>query len=177
MLTKQGDSRNKIEIKRITFYALLVAVCLIIGYLENSLSIALIAVAPGVKIGLSNAIALVLVYCGDVKGAWKVNIARICLSALLFGSPVSLVFSLSGGMASLVTATVISKYKSVSEIGVSIASATAHNIFQCIAAYVFVGAGVFYYLPALLLCGVLCGALCGVLVKLIYKKIKTKSVF
>lgn len=177
MSAKQGNCRNKINIKRITLYSLFVAVCLIIGYLESLLSISLIAVAPGIKIGLSNAIALTLICHGDIKGAWAVNITRICLSALLFGSPISFLFSLSGGVASTFTACVLSRFKTVSSIGISIAGGTVHNVFQCLAAIAFVGVGVIYYLPALLLCGALCGALCGVLVKLVLNKIKINGIF
>ena len=88
MSSKQSDGRNKINIKRLTLYAMLVAVCLIVGYLESILSISLTAIAPGIKIGLSNAVVLTLICTGDIKGAWAINIARICLSALLFGSPI-----------------------------------------------------------------------------------------
>lgn len=177
MPTKQGNSRNRIDIKRLVTYALLVAVCLIVGYLESLLSLTLIAVAPGVKLGLSNAVALILVCSGDTKGAWMVNITRILLSALLFGSAISLVFALAGGIASLLLVSVIARFKSVSAIGISIASGTVHNVFQCVAATVFVGTGVIYYLPALLLLGALCGAFCGVLAHVTLKKIKTKATF
>lgn len=177
MSAKQGNCGNKINIRRLTLYALLVSLCLIIGYLESLLSISLIAVAPGVKIGLSNAIALTLICRGDIKGAWAVNITRICLSALLFGSPISFLFSLAGGVASTLTACVLSKSKSVSEIGISIAGGAVHNIFQCIAATVFVGVGVVYYLPALLGLGAICGGLCGALVKLVLNKVKINGIF
>lgn len=177
MSAKQDNSNNRINIKRITVYSLLVALCLIVGYLENFLSISLAAAAPGVKIGLSNAIVLMLVYCGDVKGAWAVNIARICLSALLFGSPISFLFSLSGGVASMLLASVLSRFKSVSAIGTSIAGGTVHNIFQCLAATIFVGVGVVRILPLLILLGAICGAFCGVLLKLILKKVKTNRIF
>ena len=177
MPTKQGNSGNKIDIKRLVVYALLVAVCLIVGYLENLLSISLIMIAPGVKLGLSNAVAIILACSNDVKGAWAVNISRIFLSALLFGSAISLVFSLAGGIASLVLVSVISRSKHISEIGISMASGTVHNVFQCVAASVFVGAGVIYYLPALLLCGALCGAFCGALAQMVLKKLKTKALF
>ncbi len=177
MSAEQGNSRNKVNIRRITLYALLVAVCLIIGYLESLLSISLIAVAPGVKIGLSNAIALTLICYGDIKGAWAINIARICLSALLFGSPISFLFSLAGGVASTLVACFLSKVKAISPIGISIAGGTVHNIFQCLAATIFVGVGVVYYLPALLLGGALCGAFCGVLVNLILNKVNLNRIF
>ncbi len=167
MSAKQGNSGNKVDIKKLTLYALLVAICLIVGYLENLLSISLIAIAPGVKIGLSNSIALMLVYSGDKRGAWAVNITRICLSALLFGSLISFVIGLLGGMASTVTACLLSRSKNVSCIGNSIACGTIHNIFQLIAAAIFVGMGVMYYLPVLLLFGAACGAVCGVFSKYI----------
>ncbi len=160
MFAKQGNGRNKINIKQITQYALLVAVCLIAGYLE---SLFIVSFVPGVKIGVSNAVALVLVYYGDKKGAWAVNITRICLSALLFGSPMSFLFSLSGGVASTAAACLLSKSKNVSCIGISIASGTVHNIFQAVAALVFVKVGIVYYLPILVLSGAVCGALCGFL--------------
>ncbi len=170
MSAKQGISRNKLSIKRITLYALLVAVCLIIGYLESVLSISLIAIAPGVKIGLSNAISLTLICLGDIKGAWAVNITRICLSALLFGSPISFFMSLSGGIASTLIVCALSRCKSVSVIGTSIVGGTAHNIFQLLAAALITGTGVVYYIPVLIIGGAVCGALCGVPANIILNK-------
>lgn len=173
MSTKQGDSRNKININRITLYSMLVAICLIVGYLESLLSISLIAIAPGVKIGLSNSLVLALICMNDKKGAWMVNVARICLSALLFGSPVSFLLSLSGGISSTFVACLLSRVKSVSVIGISIASAVVHNTFQLLAAMIIVGFGVVYYLPILIGVGAVCGAFCGILARLVNDKIKT----
>ncbi len=172
MSAKQGDSRNKVNIKRLTLYALLTATCLIIGYLESLLSITLIAIAPGVKLGLSNAVVLTLICTGDIKGAYAVNITRICLSALLFGSPISFVLSLSGGITSTFIACVLSRSKGLSEIGISIASAVTHNIFQLVAAIFIVGFGVLYYLPALIVLGAVCGVFCGFLAHLILQRSK-----
>lgn len=177
MFAKQNYSRNRINIKQISLYSLLVAVCLIVGYLENILSISLIAFAPGIKIGLANAVTLTLVCMGDKKGAWAVNITRICLSALLFGSPISFAFSLSGGVASTLLACILIRFKSVSPIGISIAGGVIHNIFQCLAATVFLRVGIVYYLPVLILFGAVCGAFCGILLSLVLKKIKTNKVF
>lgn len=177
MSAKQGSSGNKLNIRRITLYALMVAVCLIVGYLESILSTTIIAVAPGVKIGLSNAVALTLICKGDIKGAWAVNITRICLSALLFGSVVSFLFSLAGGVASTAAACLFSRLKSVSPIGISIAGGVIHNVFQLLAATAFVGVGVVYYLPILIAFGAVCGALCGILTNLVIKKIKTSGIF
>ena len=172
MSTKQGDSRNKVNIKRLTLYAMLVAVCLIVGYLESLLSISLIAIAPGIKIGLSNAVVITLICTGDKKGAWAVNIARIGLSALLFGSPVSFLLSLSGGVASTLVSCLLSRSKSVSVIGISIAGGVVHNVFQLIAAMIITGTGAIYYLPILLSLGAVCGAFCGVMANIVFTKSK-----
>ena len=172
MFAKQGDSRNKINTKRLTLYALFTATCLIVGYLESLLSISLTAIAPGVKLGLSNAIALALICKGDAKGAWAVNVARICLSALLFGSPISFLLSMSGGVASTAVSCLLSRSKHVSAIGISIAGGVVHNVFQLVAAIILVGFGVVFYLPILIGLGAVCGAVCGVLVQLITKHAK-----
>ena len=167
MSAKQGDSRNKINIKRLSIYALVTALCLIVGYLESLLSIGFTAIAPGVKIGLSNAIALTFICSGDIKGAFAINITRICLSALLFGSPISFLLSLSGGLASIIISYLLNKFKGVSVIGISIAGGVTHNVFQLISATLIAGFGVIFYLPALIMFGAICGAFCGVLAKLI----------
>lgn len=170
MFAKSNNGRNKIMVKQITLYSLFVTVCLIVGYLESLLSATLIFIAPGVKLGLSNAVVTTLVFCGDKKGAFAVNFVRICLSALIFGTPISFVLSLSGGMASVTFACILQRIKSVSVVGIGIACAVIHNIFQLAAAVFLVGTGVLYYLPLLIILGAVCGAACGLLAKLILNK-------
>ena len=177
MFAKQGDSRNKVNIKRLTVYAMFVAICLIVGYLENLLSITVLSGVPGAKLGLSNAMVLMLVYADDKKGAWGVNIARIVLSALLFGSPISFLFSLSGGLASLAVAHILSRLKSVSVIGASMASAVTHNVFQLLAATVFMGVSIAYYVPVLIVFGAVCGGVCGLFSQIVLNKTKSKNMF
>lgn len=170
MFAKSNNGRNKITVKQITLYSLFVTVCIIVGYLESLLSATLVFIAPGVKLGLSNAVVMLLIFSGDKKGAFAVNFVRICLSALIFGTPISFVLSLAGGIASVTAACILQKVKSVSVIGVSIACAVIHNIFQLAASVFFVGTGVLYYLPLLIFLGALCGAVCGFFEKLVLNK-------
>ena len=168
MSAKQGDFGNRI--KKLCVYALLCAVCIIIGYIESLFQLSFIA--PGVKIGLSNAVACVLVFRGDVKGAFAVNVSRIVLSSLLFGTPVSFAFALSGGIISLSVMTIIRKWRALSVIGVSALGGVVHNTVQCVVGIIFVGTGVFYYLPILIVFGILSGIAVGFLSSLIIKRIK-----
>lgn len=168
MSAKQSNTGNKI--KRLCIYSLLCAVCMIIGYIESLFDLSFIA--PGVKLGLSNSIACALIFTGDIKGAVFVNISRILLSSLLFGSPVSLVFALCGGILSLLVMVLLSKTHIFSVIGTSILGGTAHNLAQCAVGLYFVGFGVVYYLPILLISGMVCGAACGILSDLVIKRSK-----
>ncbi len=167
MSSEQSYTRN--QIKKISLYAMLTAVCIIIGYVESLVELSFIA--PGVKVGLSNSIACVLVFYGDIKGAFAVNISRILLTALLFGSPVSLCFALAGGIISLTVMALLKKCRFLSVIGVSALGGVFHNVAQCAVGLVFVGRGVIFYLPVLLAFGVACGAAVGVLSKLILARI------
>lgn len=175
MSAEPGNRRNRISTKKVTVYALFTALCIVLGYLESLLELNFIA--PGVKLGLSNSAALILASRGDLKGAWLVNIARILLSALLFGSPVSLVFSLCAGVASLIALSFFIRIKSLSLIGTGIISGAVHNSVQCAVAVFFVSSGILFYLPILILCGGVCGAFIGLLSQIISKKMKTNTRF
>ena len=157
--------------KKIALYGILSALCLVLGYLESLLPLDMIA--PGIKLGLANAVALLLIALGDIKGAVLVNITRILLSALLFGSPFSLIFSLSGGIASLLVMSLLSGRKQFGTVGFSVCGAVAHNIFQLLAASVIIGQGVWYYLPVLLIAGSIGGILTGLLAGAVFKKTTT----
>lgn len=161
--------------KRVCTLGLLAALCMVLGYLERLVSLSFIA--PGVRLGLANAAALLLIAKGDAKGALGVNITRILLSALLFGNPVSLAFSLSGGIASWCVMRAVSRCKSVSIVGMSIAGGAVHNLFQLFVALMVVGRAVLGFAPLLLLAGAVSGALIGALGRIIFKKMQTNGKF
>lgn len=169
MSAKQSDSTNKLTAKKLCLYGIFTALCIVFGYLESLVSLDFIA--PGVKLGLSNAVALLLITVKDFKGAFAVNIARILLCALLFGSPVSLAFSLAGGIASVIFTFLLSKVKSVSVVGLSIAGGVIHNIFQLFVAMIIVGIGAVFYVPVLCITGALSGALIGILCSILLNKL------
>ena len=168
MSSKQSDSGNRI--KSLTVYSLLCAFCIVCGYIEFLIPSTLIA--PGVKIGLSNSVALMLIIKGDIKGAFAVNITRILLSALLFGSPFSLLFSFCAGVISTLVCAVLIKVPKLSPVGVSVIGAVCHNTVQLVVAGFVVGRGVWFYLPFLLLSGVICGTAIGFLGAGLTEKIK-----
>ncbi len=173
MSAKSGNSRNKIDAKRLCLYSVLTALCLGLGFLERLIPTDI--VAPGIKLGLANGVALLLVCQGDILGAFLVNLARIFISALLFGSAVSLGFSLCAGVVSLALVAFFYRLGIFGAVGLSVLGGVVHNITQTAVAWCLLGSGVLLNLPLLLVGGTLSGALVGMLCGIILKKIETKQ--
>ncbi len=156
--------------KKVALYGILTSLALIFGYIESLFSLSFIA--PGIKLGIANSVALLLLCFKDFKGALLVNITRILLSALLFSTPFSLVFSLTAGIISVVIMKPLSGIKSVSVVGFSIAGAAVHNLVQLTVASLIFGRAVWYYLPFLLVSALISGGIIGALSLIIFKRIK-----
>ncbi|MCQ2454593.1 MAG: Gx transporter family protein [Clostridia bacterium] len=169
MFAEQGDNRSRI--KSICIYSVLTVCCIVFGYIETLIPTALIA--PGIKLGLANSVALMLIIFGDIKGAVLVNTARILLSAVLFGSLFSLLFSLCAGTASVAVCILVAKSKSVSAVGISIAGAVTHNTVQTAIAFFVLNKGVLFYLPILIISAIISGFVIAVISILVSKKLKS----
>ncbi len=155
--------------KKVCLYGILSAICIVLGYVEHFFTLDFIA--PGIKLGLSNTVVLLLILKRDTKGAFLVNIARILLSALLFSSPSVLIYSLPAGIFSVSGMAVISKFKVFGTVGFSIIGALLHNITQLFCAFYLLGSGVLYYAPVLLISALASGIITGMIGNLILKKI------
>lgn len=146
--------------KKISVYGLQLACALVFSYVE--FLIPLDFIAPGIKLGLANAVVIILLIGRDFKSALLVNLCRVALSALLFGSAVSLLYSLAGALVSMAIMVTLKKSGVFGVAGISVMGGIAHNTAQCVAARIMIGSlGVYYYLPFLLLSGAICGALVG----------------
>lgn len=160
--------------KRLCVYGIFSALCIALGFAERLISFDFIA--PGIKLGLANAVVLLLIRFGDVKGAFAVNAVRILLSGLLFSAPSVLIYSLSGGLVSTAVMTLVSKCKRLGVVGFSILGAVTHNITQLLCAWILLGRGVLYYSPFLLLAALLSGSLTGVLAGIVSKRLKYNKI-
>ncbi len=157
--------------KKVSFYALFTALALIFSFVESLYSLNFIA--PGIKLGLANCIALFFVFRGDFKGAFLVNVARILLSTLLFSTPSALLFSLTAGLISLLVSCLFKGLKVFSSVGIGVMGAVTHNLVQlAVAALLTNTAGVLFYTAPLILSGIVCGILTGISAGIIEKKVK-----
>ena len=155
--------------RRIALLGLMLALALILGYVERLIPFN-VGVA-GVKIGLANIVVLLLLKRFGVGAALTVNVLRITIVNLLFGSAVSLAFSLFGGVLSTLAMYFAQKIKGISETGISAIGGSVHNLGQTIAAALLLATpSVLRLLPLLLLFGELSGILCGIAAHIILKR-------
>lgn len=160
--------------KKIALYGILISLSLILSYIE--LLIPMPFTVPGVKIGLPNIAVLFALYKLSGKGACAVSLIRVLLVSILFGSFVSLAYSLSGAVLSLLVMILLKKSGKFSTTGISVAGGVAHNAGQIMAAILILdNVMIAGYLPVLCVSGTVAGILIGLLASLLIKRIKLNS--
>lgn len=118
---------------------------------------------PGIKLGLANIVTLALLRRASFRETTLVLLSRILLSALLFGQALSLLYSLAGGLASLlVMALFLWLLGGTRTFLAGAMGGLTHNLGQLLAACLITSTdGVFSYLPFLTLSGILTGLFTG----------------
>lgn len=148
-------------IKKLTTLALFTTIALIIFTIESAIP-PMIPI-PGIKLGLSNIITLVLLRNYSLKDTFCVVIAKILLSTFFFGQALSLLYSLAGGICCVLVMYLINKLLQnhfvylTGSIG-----AVSHNMAQLLVAYLITTVpGVLAYLPHLVISGIFTGLFTG----------------
>ena len=157
--------------KKLVTLAVTVAVAMILSFVESRIP-AFVAI-PGVKVGLANIAVIFALYKLGWREAIAVSVVRVLLVALLFGSVVSLAYSIAGAVLSIFVMILLRKAGIFTEVAVSVVGGITHNVGQIIVAFLLLETGVvFYYLPFLLVSGVIAGIAVGVASALLVKKVK-----
>lgn len=144
------------------YLGMYLALALICSYVESL--IPFYFGVPGVKLGLTNIVVVLLLYTLGAKEAFGVSVMRIFLAGFLFGNPFSILYSLSGGILSFLVMYLLKRTEKLKVITVSVAGGLMHNIGQLLmAALVVENYHVLYYLPVLLVAGFVTGFLIGIL--------------
>ena len=150
--------------------AITVSLALILSFIESRIP-AFVAI-PGIKVGLANIAVIFTLYKLGVPEAIAVSIVRVILVSILFGTPVSLIYSISGATLSLASMILLKRFTPLNEITVSLVGAIMHNVGQILAASVMLKTDVItYYLPFLILSGTIAGIAVGVVSGILIKKI------
>lgn len=157
--------------KKLTTLAMMATFALILSYVESRIP-ALVAI-PGVKVGLANIVVIFVLYKLGLKEAIVISAIRVFIVAMLFGSPVSMIYSLAGAVLSLAVMFVLKKFTPLTEVVVSVCGGVMHNVGQIAVASVILDTNVvIYYLPFLVLSGTIAGIAVGVAGALLIKRVK-----
>ena len=171
MSTSLRDRR----VRRVALDAMMIAVAMLLSYLEFLLPLQALLPIPGFRLGLAN-LAVTLVFCLlSPTDAAIVSGVRITLTAVLFGSVTSFYFSAMGGLASFCMLVLLSKWgKRLSFFGVSVLCAAVHNCGQILAAVTLFGPFLIRsYLPLLLVASAIYGGIVGCLLNLCEPKLRS----
>lgn len=155
--------------KKIAQIAMLVALAMVFSYLEFLVPISL--GVPGIKLGLANVVTVFALYRFGAPLALGISTVRIVLCGLTFGSLSTMLYSLAGGMLSLLIMIILQKTRKFSICGVSAAGGVFHNVGQLIvAAWMLQSSMLAYYMPILMVAGIVSGVAIGMLGGIVWKR-------
>ncbi|MDD6042685.1 MAG: Gx transporter family protein, partial [Eubacteriaceae bacterium] len=141
--------------KSVAIASMFTCLALIFSYVEALMP----AVAmPGVKLGLANLVIIIALYEMNFRYAFAINLVRIVISGLLFSGLFGMLYSMAGGLLSLIVMWLLKKTGIFSMIGVSMAGGLAHNLGQLLVAAILVSnLKMFIYFPILMFSGIASG--------------------
>lgn len=156
--------------QKTAYLGLFTAFALIASYIESLIPFSF--GIPGIKLGLTNIVVVLVLYLMGPREALGVSAARILLAGFLFGNLYSILYSLAGGLVSFLVMVLMKRWKRLSMVGVSIAGGVSHNIGQiAVAVFVVENIHVAYYLPALLIAGAVTGLLIGIAAREVLRRV------
>jgi heptaprenyl diphosphate synthase len=163
--------KTLLDTKRLVTLSSLIAVAMILSYVESMIPVFI--PIPGVKVGLSNIATVFALYTLGWPYAICVSVVRVLLSSLLFGSFISLTYSLFGAALALIIMIILMKTDIFSPIGISVAGGVFHNAGQVFAAcLVMQNIGISLYMIPLVISGTLAGILIGIVSGILVKRIQ-----
>ena len=156
-----ADSMSN-KTKRLAELAVFTTLAMILSYIESLIPFNF--GIPGVKLGLSNLIALFALIRWGSGEAFTINIMRVLLTGFLFGNGFAILYSLSGALMSLVAMSLSHRAKAFSVMGIGVTGGIFHNIGQLIIACLTVAdLKIMFYLPVLIVSGAVTGLIVGFL--------------
>lgn len=171
MASLEKNNKN-FSVKKLTQLSVLITIAVIIFVLEMQLPP--LTPIPGIKMGLSNIITLVVMILFSRKDAFIVLMSRIIISSIFAGQMTAFIYSIAGGLVSFCFMSLFTLFINKDKIWIiSIFSAIGHNIGQIAVAILITSTWrIIFYLPILLISGIISGAFTGITAQLLLKKIQ-----
>ena len=155
------------DIRKTVRIAMLLALSIVLSLIESSIPI-ISNIIPGVKLGLVNAVVILVIYLYGFKEALFLSITRVFLIGIIRTGLFNIIFffSLSGALFSIIAMVLCKKFTPLSIIGISIVGSIMHSIGQIIIAIIFLNnINIIFYLPYLLIFSIPTGIIIGITAK------------
>ena len=161
---------KKMTTKKTAQLGVYIALAMILSYVESLIPFSF--GIPGIKLGLTNVVTVIMMYTYGIPGAVGVAVLRAVLSGFMFGNAFSIIYSVAGCVLSFIFMYILKKTNHFAIISVSAAGGVMHNVGQLIvAANVVKTYSVIYYAPVLIIAGVFTGIIIGIVSDEIVKRI------
>ena len=161
---------KKMTTKKTAQLGVYIALAMILSYVESLIPFSF--GVPGIKLGLTNVVTVIMMYTYGLPGALGVAVLRAVLSGFMFGNAFSIIYSVAGCVLSFIFMYILKKTNHFAIISVSAAGGVMHNVGQLIvAANVVKTYSVIYYAPVLIIAGVFTGIIIGIVSDEIVKRI------
>lgn len=162
--------------KKIAYLGVFIALALILSYVESLIPVS--AGIPGVKLGLTNIVTVLMLYIATPTETFVLCVFRAVLSGFMFGSAFSIIYSLAGCILSFFAMLLLKKTNKFKVVSISVVGGISHNIGQIIVASIVLSTySVAYYVPVLLVAGTLTGLVIGVVSEEILLRIENRFTF
>lgn len=151
-----------------SFLAMLSAMAIVLNMIENMLALPL-----GVRLGMANIMALIVVHIYGVKEMIFVNLLRVVVSGLLSGIILSYPWWMSVGGVTLSSFMLMMIYKHSSFMFTGIMCAITHSVGQILVLSFFLTSSAFMpYLGIMIIMSIITGILTGKVSEIATKRLK-----
>lgn len=169
-MSSQADRSYALRTKKLALSAILAALAMILSYVEAMVPMPV--PIPGIKLGLANLVILLAIYRLGFKYALAINCIRILVTGLLFTGAFGILYSLAGGLLSLLVMYLLYRTGIFSMVGVSMAGGVAHNLGQLLTACLIMSnIRLMSYFAVLLFAGMSSGILMGIVAWLVCQRL------
>ena len=163
------------NIKKITFMALLTTIALVIFTIEAQIPNPFYL--SGIKLGLANIVTVYAMFALGPMPTLMILVSRIFLGSLLSGQVMTLLYSAAGGFLCYLSMLIMRKIVNERQIWVcSIVGSICHNIGQITVAILITRTPrLLIYLPILLVSGIVAGIFTGLCAQYIVHRLPPKQ--
>ncbi len=155
------------DLRKTVKLSMLLALSIVLSLIESYIPV-VGSIIPGVKLGLANAVVILVIYLYGFKDALFLSLSRVLIIGIMRTGLFNIIFffSLSGAVLSVVFMFLCKKMTKLSVVGVSIIGAIMHSVGQILVVIIYMNnVNIVFYLPYLIIFSIPTGIIVGLTAK------------